>query len=135
MIGKGTTIGYKDVGGSGTATLLAKVQDCSQPEVTIGNVDKTHYTSPNNFVEKESIVWRDVSDLGLTLVYTKAQTTTLYTLAGVEKEWTITLYDASTYVFNGFIAKLGGGSFPNKDTVKQPLTITVTGPVVFTAGA
>lgn len=129
--GKATKLGHSDTSG-GVYSYLAEVVECSQPELVIGNVEATHYESPNNFVEKKSVIWRDVSDLTVTLNYTKSQTATLYSLAGAEKFWEIVKPDGSNYRFGGFISRLGGGPIPNKDIIRQPVSITVTTNITFT---
>lgn len=129
LIGKGTTLGYSATSG-GTYTLLAEVLNVSVPEINVAHVEATHYTSPNNFIDKKSIVWQDVNDLNIEVNYTANDTPTLYSLVGTDKYWKITLSDSHTFTFPGFLSKLGA-AIPNKDMVKTSLGVTVTGQIVY----
>jgi hypothetical protein len=133
ITGKGATLGYSATSG-GSYTLLSEVVDCNIPEITFPGVEKTHYTSDNSRIEKTPTGWGELGDNSVQLNYVKAQTTTLYTLVGQLKWWKLTLSDGSTYVWNGWISKLGH-PVPNKDRILQTGAFTNTGDITFTAGS
>lgn len=133
ITGKGTTIGYGATT-AGPFTDYGEVTDIPLPETTVGSVEATHYESPDDTVEKLSVVWQENSDLTFTLNYVKALTTTLYSQVGDELGFQITLPDGSTFTFPGMISRLGGAA-PNKDKISQSVTITIRGKVTFAAGA
>lgn len=133
ITGKGTKLSNSSTQ-AGTYTFIAEVRNVAMPELSVPSVDATNYESPSSFSEKKPTGWQDVADVAFEMTYTKTQTTAIYALSGVAQWWKITLSDASVFAFPGFLSKLGG-SIPNKDMITQSGSITVTGPVTFTAGA
>lgn len=133
IIGRGTTISYGDSGSDTSFTALAEVVDCPLPEIsTPSKVPATHYLS-GDFMDYVSPGFKDVGDIELELNYEASQTATLIDLVGVEKWWLITLPDGATYLFPGYISKLGGTN-PKDNVIKQKVGLAIIGEITFTAG-
>jgi hypothetical protein len=131
IIGASTTLGYGSTLG-GSYTSYGEVVDVKQPGGQVGKVEATHYTSPNFEKEWLSQKWKERDDVGLKLNYFKSQQTLLESHLGLQQFFKITLPDGSTWVFPGFMAKIGG-EIPNQGKVECEASITVTGAPTFTA--
>lgn len=117
ILGAGITFGYSDVPASGvpsTPTPLAKVNDFSGGEETVGKVKTTNHDSPN---KKHEYIpgWTEVSDLTVDLMYNKADAVTLrgFIANKTVKAWSITFPDGpngtpgSRMWVAGFLTQLG----------------------------
>ena len=126
--GFGTTIA-----GSVTAAL-GKVKKIAFPEVGVEILDDTDLSNADA-VRTKFAGAKDYGDCACTATYNKTDSPPLYGAAGLANEtWTVTLKDGSTLVFDGFISAAGGGDIEEGKIVNS-FTITISGAVVFTAGA
>ena len=131
-IGKGTTLSYGDSGSDSTFTALAEVVDMPMPEIsTPPKVDATHYES-GEYKDYVSPGFKDVGDMEIEINYEASQTETLIGLVGQVKYWMVTLPDTATFIFPGFVSKLGG-SIPKENVIKQKITLAITGAIAYNA--
>jgi|SRR5665213_1647834 len=129
----GTTIGYTPVGG-GSMVVLGEVTNLKLGGLSVDKIDTTNFQSLSNRMEKTG-GWVDPGEMSGTMHYLKAQTTTLLsTIIRTTYIWTITYPDASTYVCNGFLDKLGQ-AFDMKKLIDQDFSIALSGKEVYSAGA
>lgn len=129
IIGKGTTLGYSVVDAD-SYTTIAELFSVGIPDTEVDEVEVTHYASDNDF--KEFVAgWEDGGEVEFELNYEKDEADALIALRGAPMDWKITLPDTSTWIFPGFIKKLGG-EIPNQDKVTTKATIRITGVPDFT---
>lgn len=134
QIGKGVLLSYADAAGGTNWASLGELLEVKPPKSSIEKVEATNSESPDNTKEFLSSGWIENDDLEAKLNYLKAQTTTLYGLLGVSKDYKVTLPDSSTFVFTGFLSGLGHAT-PIKDVITQDITVTPKHKNTFTAGS
>ena len=130
--GIGTKLEYSTDGS--TYTQLLNINSISGPSFSRDEIDIT--TLENQSGYREYILGlRDAGSLSLTLNYEKAGYQTLLDMYDADQlyEWRITLPDASTFEFSGYVMELPL-TIPVDDKISFDCTIRVTGAPTFTPG-
>lgn len=132
IIGKGTTLGHATTSG-GSYTTVSEVIDVNFPEPEAADVETSHYTTANG-INEYMPGWVEGGDVEFEVNYNKVEYPLLQAIFKTKLYWKITLPDASTLIFHGYINKLGG-PIPNKDRVTNKIKIKVLDIPAFVAGA
>jgi hypothetical protein len=109
----------------------------AEEDVAEVEVDRFDSDVVNNLPIEDVIPgWVKPGEWKIKLHYDKTQSAAVFALLGLQKRWLVTLPDASTYAFKGFIKK-PGREIPLKDKMTVEVTIRINGGSVqtFTAGA
>jgi len=113
--------------------VIAEVLKFSGPNPTVDDVEVSNMDSVDNW--KEFIPgFKDGGELTLDLNYLKAQITNLYAALAVADTFTLTLPDASTFVFGGYLKTINQET-PHAEKITANATFKVSGEPVYTAGA
>ncbi len=132
-IGFGCTFGVGNGAGPEVFTAFAELADVNPPEITGDDEEVTHHTSPDGY--KEFIPGLvDGGEVNVQLNYRKADVATVLALFRVKKNYQIVLPDGSTWVFNGYLKKLGKKT-PLKSKMLQDMTFKVNGKPLWTPAA
>ena len=108
-------------------TGIVEVTSMSLPELGMTDIDVSSFDSASNFMEfvGGSV---DPGVLDMELNYNAANDTLLLGAIGAANEdWTITFPDASTWITNGYINKMGGGATAPNDKISRVASIKCSG--------
>ena len=116
-------------------TAIAEVIDCAFPDVSVEQFKTTSHATANGYHTYAPKPLADMGDLAAKIAVQKTEYSTLLGLVGTEKWWRVSFPGIGTWDFQGFISKLGGGSFSAEDPVQveTDMTITPTSKPTFTA--
>ena len=132
----GSTLGYGTSSG-GTFTAIANITKISGPKTKADAIDVSSMDSPSNYREKLAGLL-DAGTLTLDINFddlNAGHQTTLSNL-GVSQYFQLTFpahTTASKMVFAGFISETNI-DLPDDNKMTDQITITVSGPITFTAG-
>lgn len=131
--GFGGKLAYADLGES-SFTDVAQTVDVGMPSTQVGVREVVHNDLANATKEKAPGLL-DPQEFEVSLVYTDAQATALYTLkaARAEKTWKVTLANGATSTFDGFITNLEYEAETDDGNVQGTLTIQLTTIETYTA--
>lgn len=132
MKATGSTVGYLESGATtGTPTLITSVVGLDLPEVSDEDIDVSTLDSATL---KYHAGDTEPGEAKVTVIYGKTQYSALFALKGVMKQWTFTLPDSATQQGDGYIKSIKPG-LDRKNGATYELSIKMSGPITFTAGA
>ena len=134
VLGFGTILSYSDTSG-GTYVAIAQTKDFEGPDITRGTVKITNNDSPNSYHEFLPGLL-DAGTISFSVVFTKAQRTTLETLtngASNKKFWRLTFIDGSKWEAEGFIVSIADSAATEDAAIESSIEIKLTGEPNYTA--
>lgn len=133
IIGKGTILAYQTAPAAGetpaTYEDLVEIVDCTDPDISVDEVEFTHYGSVDGYKEFKPS-WADAGEVNVQANYLPEQETLLLSKIGTIETWRITKPDGATWTFSGFIKKKGGTN-ENQGKCGCTMTIRVTSKPAF----
>lgn len=117
--------------GGGVFQDVAEIMDITGPEISQEIVDATNMGSPEGFTEKIAVGIRDAADVtfSMNLIQDDASQNGLLqdVLASTSRSYRIIFPTGTKRIsFTGLVKSIGH-SFPMRDKMVNPVTITVTG--------
>lgn len=119
-----------DYTGVNTWTIIAAVERVKAGGVSAEMADVTHLASPNELREKLPTLGEG-QPFEATIQYDKAIAASLFAVWRVIRAWRVRYVDDSGWKFNGAISELGDEEVVNGEIVRQTVTITPTGAIVY----
>lgn len=134
MIGKGTTLGWRDAGTADAYVNIGELKDLEVPPVEVGMEDVTTHDSANDTHEYVPTTIEPGS-LSAEINYSPTLATHKNAAGGLydsainkrKKDFKVTYKNGSVVTFTGYISKFGPVSAPVKGIVTAPIEIKVTG--------
>ena len=123
---------------AGETTLtsgVAYIVDATVPTITVGEIETTSMDSDLGVETFLSTKLANNGEFQCTVRYDATQEAALLAaaIAMTPEEWTITMSDSKTIVFDGFITKCLGSTVPMKGVVDSSIVIKITGDITITA--
>jgi hypothetical protein len=114
---------------------VVEVTNISFPELSVTDIDVSSFDSEDNFMEfvGGSV---DPGVIDLELNYDKTQDVAMLASLGLANEdFTVTFPDGSTWVTDGYVNKIGGGTSAPNDKISRVMSIKCSGVPAFTPAA
>jgi len=129
ILGFGCTFGVGNGANPEVFSVFAELNDVNPPEPTGDDEEVTHHGSPDGW--KEFIPGLvDAGEASAQLNYKKSDVATILGLFRQRKNYQITLPDGSTWVFTGYLKKMGKKT-PLKNKITQELGFKCSGKPVW----
>lgn len=127
-IGAEITLSYSSNGGT-SYTELAEVRDFKPGEMTLADVKKSHYKTPNQR-HSHKAGWIDEGQATFQLAFTVEKYMELRAIAAsrAEKRWKIEIHGQDPIIFDGYVNKVGA-ALPSEEIMTCDCGIKVNSEV------